>query len=148
MFLVTRKGKKKVHRRIDRAIFNLLDSFSERENERLLQIFNFIHVVLWRRTDTKGKMVLSVPFSNAFDEHWYWQVWNKHRWRHSLGYQTEIRGAREEKYSKISNLRRDLSLSLSFFPSFSLSLRTLWSIDFVIQTWRLASRSNARDRTL
>lgn len=137
------KGEKeKIHRRIERAI--LLDSFSERENERLLQIFNFIHVVLWRRTDTKGKMVLSVPFSNAFDEHWYWQVWNKHRWRHSLGYQTEIRGAREEKYSKISNLRRDLSLSLSF----SLSLCTLWSIDFVIQTWRLASRSNARDRTL
>lgn len=41
-----------------------------------------------------------------------------------------------------------LSLPLPLSLSFSLSPCTLWSIDFVIQTWRLASRSNARDRTL
>lgn len=102
-------------------------------SEGLLQIFNFIHVVLWRRTDTKEKILLSVPFSNAFDEHWYWQVWNKHR-------EGTVSAA---EWSRRRNTAK--------YPICE-GICALWSIDFVIQTWRLSfSRpafQRARDGTL
>ena len=150
MFLVTRKGKKKVHRRIDRAIPSTCS-------------------IPFRNGRMKDCCKYSISYTLSYDG----EPIQRGRWFYPYRFQTRLTNTDIGRYeinigegtvsaTRLKSEGREkrntakypicegisLSLSLSFFPSFSLSLRTLWSIDFVIQTWRLASRSNARDRTL